>query len=344
MNPSFARELIEKPGEKTTHQLFEHVAGVLWVDWKESSIDIVRLAAAILGEADLSAEWSGETLRIKFRGRQKEVFIPAEPGEQDITLPALNELIADDYEIRFIKASDGGDTLAFMPLTKQDWLEIDFAYGARVADAFQKIEPGCSFFGHDKGELPPEVVKQMKAQMKDVHFARANFRLVTKAQVAALRGRDGGAQRPVREPLFGDLVLTFFHDLRPTFPAITEDELAEYGMSRDAMRAICLKNLNKAFGQIKIMTTDRSGVLDLEGAGDMVACSALHDRLWDALEKERGSVVVAFARRDRVLFASAADKAAIAALREVVNRVDGSDPKALSRQLYQRRANGWQVL
>jgi len=343
MNPIFARELIEKPGERTTQKLFEHVEGVLWVDWREGSVDIVRLAAAALGEAELSADWIGETLRIQFRGRQKDVHIPARPGEQDITLVALNQLVADQYEIRFIKASDGGDTLAFMPLTKQDWVEIDFAFGARAADAFQKIEPGCAFFGQES-KLSPEALQQTKLQMKDVHFARANFRVVTKTQVAALRGRGGRAQPPVREPLFGDLVLTFFHDLRPNFPAITEEELTEYGMSRDALRAICLKNLNKAFAQLKIMTTDRSGVFDIAGAGDMIACIALHDRMWDALEKKRGSVVVAFARRDRVLFASAADKSAIAALREVVNAVDSSDPKALSQKLYQRRANGWKEL
>jgi len=346
MNPSFARELIEHPSERLTKRLFESAEGVLWVDWREGSSDIVRLAAKIMGEAELSAEWSGETLRLRLRERQQEVHIPPKPGGQDITLLALNQLIAGDYEIRFIKASDGGDTLAFMPLTRQDWLEIDFAFGTKVDDAFGKIAPGCSFFGHDQGELPPEVAKQIKMQTKDLHFARVNFRLITKAQEVALRDNTGSArtQLPVREPLFGDLVLTYFRDLRPTFPVVSEGELSEYGMSREALREIAWKNLQKALGQLEIMTTSSRGVFDIEGAGDMIACIALHDRMWDAMEKERGSLVVAFARRDRVLFVSAADKAAIAALRAAVNQVDSADAQALSRQLYQRRANGWRVL
>lgn len=346
MNPTFARELITNPGDRTTEKLFQSVAGVFWVDWKEGSVDIVGLAAAALGEAELGAEWSGETLRIRFRDRHSDVHIPPKPGEQDITLLALNQLIADQFEIRFVKASDGGDTLAFLPLTKQDWLELDFAFGEKVDAAFGKLAPGSVFFGSEPRELPPEAQAQLKLQTKDLHFARANFRLTTKAQEAAKRDNAGAgrAHQPVREPLFGDLILTFFHDLKPTFPAITEGELVEYGMSRDALREIAWKNLQRAFKQIKIMTTDKPGVFEVAGGGDLMACSALHDRMWDAIEKQRGSVIAAFVRRDRVFFASAADKAAIAALGRSVEEIDVGGPRALSRQLYQRRANGWQVL
>jgi hypothetical protein len=346
MNPSFARELIEKPSEQLTQKLFDFVEGVVWVDWKESSIDIVRKAAEVMGETALSAECVGETLQIRFRGQQKEVHIPPKPGEQDIALLALNQLIADEFEIRFVKASDGGDTLAFLPLRKQDWLELDFAFGAKVGEAFAKIEPGGSFFGHGQGELPPEVLQQIKMKTKGLHFARANFRLITKAQDAAIRlsAGPGRAQLPVREPLFGDLVLTFFNDLKPIYPAITEGELDEYGMSREDLRQIAWNNLYLAFRQLKIMTTSQSELFVVEGAGDMIACMALHDRQWDTLEKQYGSLVVAFARRDLVLFATASNKAAIAALREAAAKVDSGDPKSLSRQLYQRRANGWQAL
>jgi hypothetical protein len=181
---------------------------------------------------------------------------------------------------------------------------------------------------------------------KGLHFARANFRLITKAQDAAIRlsAGPGRAKLPVREPLFGDLVLTFFNDLKPIYPAITEGELDEYGMSREDLRQIAWNNLYLAFRQLKIMTTSQSELFVVEGAGDMIACMALHDRQWDTLEKQYGSLVVAFARRDLVLFATASNKAAIAALREAAAKVDSGDPKSLSRQLYQRRANGWQAL
>jgi len=346
MNPGFARELIENPGEKTTRKLFDSVAGIFWVDWREGSVDIVRLAAAAMGESELTADWHDQTLRIRFRGQQTEVHIPAKPGEQDITLLALNRLVASEFEIRFVKASDGGDTLAFLPLTKQDWLEIDFAFGDRVAAAFGKVEAGSVFFGAMSRELPDDAKKKIDVQMKDVHFARANFRLTTKTREAAARdvAGTGRAHQPVREPMFGDLLLTFFRDLRPTYPLITESELEHYEMDRDALRKIAWTNLQKAFKQLKIMTTAKKGVFEIAGGGDLIACIALHDRAWDTIEKQRGSLVVAFARRDQVLFVSAADKVAIAALREMVGHLDHSDAKVLSRQLYQRRANGWQVL
>jgi hypothetical protein len=346
MNPGFARELIENPGEKTTGKLFDSVAGVFWVDWREGGVDIVKLAAAAMGESELAAEWSGETLRIKFRGQQSEVHIPPKPGEQDITLLALNRLIAREFEIRFVKASDGGDTLAFLPLTKQDWLEIDFAFGDRAAAAFGKIETGSVFFGAESHELPDHAKKQVKMQTKDLHFARANFRLTTKAREATTRDLTGAgrAYQSVREPMFGDLLLTFFHDLKPAYPVITEGELEEYGMDRDALRKIAWQNLQLAFKHLKVMTTDRKGVFEIQGGGDMIACIALHERAWDTIEKQRGSLIAAFARRDQVLFVSAADKVAIAALRDTVGHPNNSDARVLSRQLYQRRANGWQVL
>ena len=346
MNPGFARELIENPGEKTTRKLFDSVPGVFWVDWREGSVDIVRLAAAAMGESELSAEWVGETLHLQFRGLKSEVPIPARPGEQDITLLALNRLIAREFEIRFVKASDGGDTLAFLPLTNQDWLEIDFAFGDRVAAAFGKLETGSVFFGAESHELSDDAKKQIDVQMKDVHFARTNFRLTTKGREALARDVTGTAraQQPVREPMFGDLLLTFFRDLKPTYPVITEGELEHFEMGRDALRKIAWANLQKAFKKLEIVKTGVQGVFEIQGGGDLIACIALNERAWDTLEKQRGSLVVAFARSDRVLFASAGDKAAITALRDLVLHLDQIDTRVLSRQLYQRRANGWQVL
>jgi hypothetical protein len=263
-----------------------------------------------------------------------------------MTLLALNELISEQFEIRFVKASAGGDTLAFLPLTNQDWLELDFAFGTKVDEAFGKLTPGASFFGSESRELPPEQLQQIKRQSRELHFARTQFRLTTKTLEAARRDSAGGgrAHQPVREPLFGDLILQFFHDVKPAFALITEGELDEYDMSREALREIAWKNLQSAFKRLKIMTTEQPGVFEIAGGGDMIACIALHERMWDAVEKERGPVIAAFVRRDRVLFVSAADKIAIAALGATAKALDPRAPKALSRELYQRRANGWQVL
>ncbi|WP_228277599.1 hypothetical protein [Acinetobacter dispersus] len=39
-----------------------------------------------------------------------------EGADRDTTLKALNQILQPDYEIRFCMASDGSDTLAFLPL------------------------------------------------------------------------------------------------------------------------------------------------------------------------------------------------------------------------------------
>lgn len=148
MNNDFARKLIEHPGDQISHELFDEVQdGVFWVDWREADEDIVGLAAAIIGGDKLSPEWIDGNLNIKFHETLTEIPLKFEPGEQDITLLALNKAIEPEFEIRFVKASDGGDTLAFLMLDKASWSELDSVFGIKVDEAFSKIENGSSFFG-----------------------------------------------------------------------------------------------------------------------------------------------------------------------------------------------------
>ena len=153
MNNQFAIQLIEQPGEETTDSLFdnEHV-GVFWVDWREADDDIIRMTADALGIQELTCEGEDEgedeKLYVSYKKQRTLVPLEFEPGEQDKTLFALNQAIFPDYEIRYIKASEGGDTIAFMALDIDTWRNLESTFGTKVDDAFMRLTNGSSLFSN----------------------------------------------------------------------------------------------------------------------------------------------------------------------------------------------------
>jgi hypothetical protein len=150
MNKEFARRLIEHPNEETTSELFEGIDGIFWVDWREADNYIVKLASQTLTGVELKAFWADDKLKINYQGQVTEVPLRNKPGDQEITLRTLNRVIAPDFEFRFVKASDGGDTLAFMMLNKESWSELEAEFGPNVGNAFQKTADDVSFFGYEE--------------------------------------------------------------------------------------------------------------------------------------------------------------------------------------------------
>jgi Protein of unknown function (DUF1444) len=345
MNAYFLKNLIENPSEWLTKRLFHGVPDVFWVDWREASNSIVELAAKALAIDDLSAQWIDGNFYITFRGQQTAVDLKSAPGDQDITLAALNSAVSAAFEIRFVKASDGGDTLAFLPLPTERWAELDTAFGQKVDEAFARIGGGASFFGDEHAPLSADALRDMKAQLKDLKFARVHFRLSTEEQQRSLSINSGTSKKstPVIQPLCGDLVLSYFHDLRPTYPAVSVDELQEYRLSHKELRELAWNNALKAWRTLKIRPS--GNVFEIAGVdAGMAACTILHDRLWDRLQQIDGPIVAAFPHRDFVLYARSAFSGEVAALREAVDRIDFRDAHALSRHLYQWQSSSWQIL
>ncbi|MFZ6757920.1 polymorphic toxin-type HINT domain-containing protein [Undibacterium sp. Ji50W] len=215
MNKDFARKLIDDPSDQIIKQLFQGVDGVFWVDWREADEAIIDLAAKLIGNDELSHEWHNDKLTVKFRGKLTEVPLKFEPGEQYITLATLHEAIYPEYEIRYIKASEGGDTTAFMILKKQTLFELDAEFDARVADALQKVERGSAHFKQAALE---------QAEMKAAKEAAARELTEQKARVAAggpeyltlVHTRDG--LKPIDEIQVGDWVLSHPENEPPPIP------------------------------------------------------------------------------------------------------------------------------
>ena len=221
------------------------------------------------------------------------------------------------------------------------------SFGSRVDEAFTSVDENASFFEQADEEATKAALKSMKPQMRFVYFQRVNFRVSTREREAGLRDGGGAGAAPVVEPLAGDLVLTYFHDLRPSYPVVTEAQLEEYGMSRVELRELALKNAHAAWrGQLKFL--DRDGLFEIVGGAtsngvSMTAPVILYDTVWKAVADNHGPAVVAFPRRDRILYAQLNEPAAVEKLRNELASMEFDGPDALSRLLYERHGDSWRV-
>jgi hypothetical protein len=337
VNKEFARKLVTSPSDKTTKELFQGVDGVFWVDWREADDDIVSLASKAIPGIDLAPVWIDGKLNIRFQGKLTEIPLKFKPGEQDITLRSLNQAIAPALEIRFVRASDGGDTIALIILDKKSWAELESDYGAKVAEAFQKLESNNSFFddeggGETQGGRQTATAPELKNAM---------FRLQTTAFVDSLR-RDPNmtdASMPVVKPLCGDIVLMYLPSAETGSPYVTEGVLRESGLSREALHDIA--EANASSGSRK-MEFGKPGIVRQMIVEQLASAINVLEK---SLRMSAGfvPVVVAFPQTQLVLFANAEDPEAVRALREAVDRMDFSSQSALSKHLYVWKDNSWQL-
>lgn len=123
---------------------------IFWVDWREEDDAIVEYCEKCLNTGTLNAEivYNGDVLllTIDYKGNTfTEKIIDRDP-----TLIFLNRVLQPDYEIRFCKGSDGSDTLAFLPLSKSEWLELENIHGKeKVNNLFEVINEDTQMFSKE---------------------------------------------------------------------------------------------------------------------------------------------------------------------------------------------------
>lgn len=120
---------------------------LFWVDWREEDDAVVAYCEKCLQTGQLSATMEdkpeGLELQITFQGVVHRDMVV----DRDRTIIFLNTIIQPNYEIRFCKASDGGDTLAFLPLAAAEWKQLEAQYGADVMnECFEQINAGSVMF------------------------------------------------------------------------------------------------------------------------------------------------------------------------------------------------------
>lgn len=148
MADDLTHRLIDAPGKETTQALFkERHQGVFWVDWREADNYLGTLVARALDASEPTTQWQDDKLLVRYRDRSTIAPLEGIAGEQDKTLRSLNEVLSPDFEIRWIRASEGGDTLAFMVLPAAEWTSLEAAHGAKVDAAFMRLVEGSELFG-----------------------------------------------------------------------------------------------------------------------------------------------------------------------------------------------------
>lgn len=149
MNLDLITAVLENPTEENVQALLDDDQTVFWVDWREEDDAIPGYCESILqtghlsGEADTEA---GYEVYVSYKERRLRVPIVIGHEDRHITICTLNEALAPDYEVRFCIDSDGGDTLAFLPLPSSTWAELEEGYGARVHERFYRITPKPNLF------------------------------------------------------------------------------------------------------------------------------------------------------------------------------------------------------
>lgn len=125
---------------------------IFWIDWREEDDSIPRYCEEILQTGTLSAEFvdadteQGCELHIYYDGKNLKVPLTFSSKDRHITICSLNEILEPHYEIRFFTASNGMDTLAFVPLPKSSWDQLEEQYGATLDQYFYKMLPEPNLF------------------------------------------------------------------------------------------------------------------------------------------------------------------------------------------------------
>lgn len=123
---------------------------IFWVDWREEDDAIVEYCEKSLNTGVLQAEmtYSGDDLFLTIQ--YKDQTFTEKIIDRDPTLIFLNRVIQPDYEIRFCKGSDGSDTLAFLPLSKAEWLELENIHGKeKLERLFESINQDTQMFSKE---------------------------------------------------------------------------------------------------------------------------------------------------------------------------------------------------
>jgi hypothetical protein len=163
------RSLIENPGTGAAFEaLCDDDASSFSVDWREEDDAILRDCEDVLKTGMLSADLEDDQLFIQFG--QKRVRVPLTYSEADrhITLVTLNAVLHPDFEVRYVMASYGSDTLAFVPLPRADWLALEKQYGlAKVRAAFGTIRKSPDLFTYPIDDPQPGAEDQSRRLTAD---------------------------------------------------------------------------------------------------------------------------------------------------------------------------------
>jgi len=170
-------------------------------------------------------------------------------------------------------------------------------------------------------------------------------RLTTQASLdATAAGTSSQAATHVREPLVGELIVTYVMEPAGVGQSLTHQHLHQLDVAEDGLRDLALANLTNELSEIQL--GEHSHLMLVQTGGEREACTLLLEGLWDQLAANLdGDPAVGVPSQDMVLIADTASAEALAELRRAVPQLHDPDAaNALSAQLFVWREEKWHIL
>jgi hypothetical protein len=139
--------VLREPTKENIRALLEDDLTVMTVKKDEDVMLVAWNVDLYFSTGELDAKWRDfepddgrpSELVLGFKDKRLQVPLTQTPADRHITLCTVNEILAPEYEIRYcIDTPDGADPV-FMPLTREEWAQLETAHGPAVARHFLKL-------------------------------------------------------------------------------------------------------------------------------------------------------------------------------------------------------------
>lgn len=157
----YIKDFLKNEDRESFDKLWENCTKLVWIDWREYDEEIINYVESVIhsekliGKIENVDNKMGFDIIIEWKGKEYKVSYPDEEGsDRDTTIKTLNKIIQPEYEIRLFMESLGSDTLAFVPLAKEEWEEFEREFGEEKVNCyFSKIDDNSKMFELDMNEL-----------------------------------------------------------------------------------------------------------------------------------------------------------------------------------------------
>lgn len=124
----------------------------MWIDWREEDENIITSCEGILQTQHLAVKTQnannerGFDTIITYKNQETSIPYKGAGADRNTTIIALNQTLHPEFEIRLCRESLGSDTLCFLPLTTEQWSDLDTKYSKKVDERFKRITIETTMF------------------------------------------------------------------------------------------------------------------------------------------------------------------------------------------------------
>lgn len=129
---------LHEPTEEALDKLWEEDELLVWIDWREYEEDLIDYFNDHLSETtkivcEVKEIDKPRGVDIVLTSKEKSMTIPFadDKTDRDSAIRAMQEMIAPHHQIRWFMESLGGDTLAFVLLSAEQWDELEQQFGKK---------------------------------------------------------------------------------------------------------------------------------------------------------------------------------------------------------------------